>query len=98
MDDVAGPAVDDRVILVLAFACRTAVAPVLVTGDAATEVPATWSLAKVSADRSHLPQRRRSDNGAGLREDAIPLEDDRIVRQLLDARRRSDAKRPVFAK
>ena len=73
VDDETRPAVDDRQILVLTIARRTAVATVLVAGDATPELPATGSLTEVSAERSHLAQGRRADDRTRLRQGCVSL-------------------------
>ncbi len=55
-----GPRVEDREILILAILRGARRSAVLETGDPAPEVPAARTLAEISADRAHVPQRRRA--------------------------------------
>ena len=60
MHDVAGTALEDREVLVLAFDRRAQGSAVLETRDPASEVPATGTLAEIAAERAHVPERRRA--------------------------------------
>src|SRR6185369_3750219 len=62
MHDVRWTTTDDRVVLVLAIRRVTLGAALLQTDDfLEPEVPATWTLAEISANRAEIPNLRRRD-------------------------------------
>src|SRR5260221_11486523 len=60
-------------VLILAVVRRAGRAAVLVTRDAAPEIPAARALHQVASERGHLANGRRSDLLARLRESRIPF-------------------------
>ena len=88
--DVARPAAEDRVVLVFPRRRRAAVAPILVAGKPAPEIPAPRPLTKIAGNRPHGAEGRCPDALAGLREGAEPVADQRLARQVGEARRSAD--------
>jgi hypothetical protein len=95
VDDVARTAAEDRVVLVLSRRGGARVAPVLVAGEATSEVPAARTLTKIARNRPHGAERGRSDALAGLGECTESLADARVARQLREANGAANAEATV---
>ena len=81
MDDVARPAAEDGVELVLTCEREALVAPVLVARERVPVVPAPRPLRHVAGNRADVADLRCRDAGRRLRENRIVLADDVVPAQ-----------------
>ena len=90
MDDVTGPAAEDRVELVLSGDGVADAAAVLQTVEAVPVIPAPRPLQHVAGNRRDVADLRRRDAFRRLREHAIPLPDDGMTADRIDRRCTAD--------
>ena len=78
-------------VLILTVPRVTHAAAILEARNASTQIPAAWALAEVSAQRSHVAQRRRSHGVARLRQRWKARSDVRVDRNVVDPCEGTDA-------
>src|SRR5437879_866528 len=84
MDDIAWPATEDRVELVLTREREALIAARLVAGESVTEVPAPRTLCDVAGNRSDVANLRRRDTARGFGEHRVLLLDCRMLADVVE--------------
>ncbi len=79
MDNVARPAAEDRMELILSVGRKTGVPAVLEAGKIIPEIPAPRALADIARQRADVPDLRRRDAAGRFRQNAVLLTDDRVL-------------------
>ena len=98
VDDVAGTAAEDRVVLVLAVHGEAARAALLQAVELLVAVvPAARTLVQVAADRADVADLRRADFFRRLRQSGIHPRGLRVGREIRERDRRADAQSAVRA-